>query len=86
MSRRGELDSQLDGWTTVRILSISSKHSPILNPDGGGDGAGNTEIDIDFKVISGRGDECLTCGARARSVVVLEVVRTQHGRSAAAVG
>ena len=25
---------------------------------------------------------CLTCGARARSVVKREVVRTQHGRSA----
>ena len=26
----------------------SSKHSPILNPNGGGDGAGNTEGNIDL--------------------------------------
>ena len=25
---------------------------------------------------------CLTCGARARSVVEMKVVRTRHGRSA----
>ena len=28
--------------------SKSSKHSPILNPDGGGDGEGNTEGNIDL--------------------------------------
>ena len=28
---------------------------------------------------------CLTCGARARSVVMTEMSRTQHGRSATAV-
>ena len=25
---------------------------------------------------------CLTCGARARSVVMMEALRTQHGRAA----
>ena len=28
----------------------SSKHSPIQNPDGGGDGVGNTERNIDVDV------------------------------------
>ena len=44
-----------------------SKHSPILNPNGGGDGAGNTVGNIDLTKV--KGNVCLTCGARARSVV-----------------
>ena len=51
----------------------SSKHSPILNPNGGGDGAGNTEGNIDLTKV--KGNVCLTCGARARSVVAGEIVR-----------
>ena len=57
---------------------MSSKHSPILGPDGGGDGAGNTERNIDFDVKI-KGNVCLTCRARARSVVSVEVDRTWHG-------
>ena len=45
--------------------------------------AGNTEEDINFEVKEG-GNVCLTCGARARSVMMTEMSRTQHGRSAAA--
>ena len=42
--------------------------------------AGNTVGDINFDV-NRRGDECLTCGARARSVVTMEaVVRGSSGR------
>ena len=44
MSRRGELDRQPEGLDPIK----SSKHSPILNPEGGGDGAGNTEGNIDL--------------------------------------
>ena len=44
-------------------------------------GARNTEKDIDFNG-SKRGDECLTCGARARSAVTREIDRTRHGRMA----
>ena len=61
---------------------MSSKHSPRLNPDGGGDGAGDTEKDIDFKVIAGWGTGCLTCGARARWVVTGEAGRTWRERTA----
>ena len=43
--------------------------------------AGNTEEDINFEVKEGGGDVCLTCGARARSVVTREADRTQHGRT-----
>ena len=57
----------------------SSKHSPILNPNG--DGAGNTVGNIDLTKV--KGNVCLTCGARARSVVVGEGRRTRHERSAA---
>ena len=39
--------------------------------------AGNTEEDINFEVKRG-GNVCLTCGARARSVVTREVDRTWH--------
>ena len=41
--------------------------------------AGNTEVDINFEVKGG-GNVCLTCGARARSVVTMEAYCTQHGR------
>ena len=45
--------------------------------------AGNTEGDINFEVKEGGGgNECLTCGARARLVGANEAVRTWHGRSA----
>ena len=44
-------------------------------------GAGNIEKDIDVHVKEWR-DVCLTCGARARSVVTVEADRTQHGRMA----
>ena len=43
--------------------------------------AGNTEEDINFEVKEGA-NVYLTCGARARSVVEMKAVRTQHGRSA----
>ena len=59
----------------------SSKHSPILNPNGGGDGAGNTVGNIDLTKV--KGNVCLTCGARARSVVVGEGRCTRHERSGA---
>ena len=81
MSRRGELDSQPDGLDHGRNPINSFNLSAYLNPDGGGDGAGNTERNIDSDVKE-RGDVCLTCGARARSVVTWEVVCTQHERSA----
>ena len=42
--------------------------------------AGNTKEDINFEVKE-RGNVCLTCGARAQSVVMTEMSRTQHGRS-----
>ena len=38
------------GWTTVRSLSSRLSTRPKLCPDGGGDGAGNAEKDIDFHV------------------------------------
>ena len=44
--------------------------------------AGNTEEDINLDVKEGGGNVCLTCGARARSVVMMEALRTQHGRAA----
>ena len=69
------------GWTTVGILSIRLIPSTYLNPEGGGDGAGNTEGNIDVDVNK-EGDVCLTCGARARSVGVREVVHTGQNRSA----
>ena len=42
---------------------------------------GNTEGNIDVDVNK-EGDVCLTCGARARSVGVREIVRTGQSRSA----
>ena len=45
-------------------------------------GAGNTVKDIDYQCKREGEDECLTCGARARSVVTMEAFRTQHGRAA----
>ena len=44
-------------------------------------GAGNTEEDINFDVKKG-GNECLTYGARARSVGAREAIHTWHGRAA----
>ena len=82
MSRRGELDRQPDGLDHGMNPNHSSNLSAYLNPDGGGDGAGNTEKDIDFQVIAGWGIERLTCGTRARSIVMMEVSRTQHRRTA----
>ena len=63
------------GWTTVGILSIHLIPLTYLSPEGGGDGAGNTEGNIDVDVNK-EGDVCLTRGARARSVVAREAVRT----------
>ena len=34
---------------------------------------------MDFKIK--KGDKCLTCRARARSIVMIKAVRTWHGRS-----
>ena len=48
VSRRGELDGQPDGLDHDCNPIKSSKHSPILNPEGGGDGEGNTEGNIDL--------------------------------------
>ena len=48
-------------------------------------GAGNTEEDINFEVKEG-GNVCLTCGARARSVVTMEAARVWRERMADAVG
>ena len=51
MSRRGELDSQPDGLDHDRSPINSSNLSAYLNPDGGGDGLGNTERNIDSDII-----------------------------------
>ena len=59
---RGELDSQPDGLDHGRNPINSSNLSTYLNPDGGGDGAENTERNRDSDVKQ-RGDVCLTCGA-----------------------
>ena len=55
MNRRGELDGQPDRLDHGRNPINSSNLSAYLNPDGGGDGAGNTEGNIDFKVNKGGG-------------------------------
>ena len=46
MSRREELDHQPEGLDHGKTLSSRLSGSPILNPEGGGDGAGNTVGDI----------------------------------------
>ena len=50
MSRQGKLDSQPDGLDLGQNPISLSNLSAYLNPDGGGDGAGNTERNIDFNV------------------------------------
>ena len=50
VSRREELNSQPAGLAHDLDPIKSSKHSTYLNPDGGGDGAGNTERNIDSDV------------------------------------
>ena len=50
MGRRGEFDSQPDGLDHGRNPIKSSNLLTYLNPDGGGDGAGNTERNIDVDV------------------------------------
>ena len=55
MNRRGELDNQPDGWDRDWNPINLSNLSAYLNPDGGGDSAGNTEGNIDFNVKIKRG-------------------------------
>ena len=50
LGREGELDSQPDGLDNGRNPVNSSNLSAYLNPDGGGDGAGNTKRNIDSVV------------------------------------
>ena len=48
MSRRGELDRQPEGLDHGKTLLSRLSTQPKLSLDGGGDGAGNTEGNIDL--------------------------------------
>ena len=50
MSRREDLDNQPGGLNHGLNPRNTSDLSAYLNPDGGGNGAGNTERNIDFNV------------------------------------
>ena len=50
VGRRGELDSQPDGLVHGRNPINSSNSLVLSKPEGGGDGAGNTEGNIDVDV------------------------------------
>ena len=75
VSRRGSSAINPTDWTTVSILSNRLNTCLKLNPDGGRDKCGKywRRYRLQSNQVE---DVCLTCGARARSVVTVEVGRT----------